>query len=207
MAAHIAALLFCVYIIYIAAPGTDLFSWHPTLMVLAYGAAMFEAVLVFSPHSSLVGGLTRQVKVTLHWVLASLAAVCALGGLAAIFQVKENKQKVHFATWHGLLGLITVGYSLMQLLGGASVKYYPLSSRLISMRLADLKMTHAVSGVAAFTLATATLTLALYSDWVCARVRGMAWYACCTAVAWMGLVVINQVTTAYAPRFKPRRAK
>ncbi|XP_076468898.1 transmembrane reductase CYB561D2-like [Babylonia areolata] len=205
MAAHIAALLFCAYIIYVAAPGTDLFSWHPTLMVLAYAAAMFEAVLVFSPHSSLVGSLSRQTKVTLHWSLASLSAVLALGGLAVIYQVKENKQKVHFSTWHGLLGLITVGYSFMQLFGGAAVKYYSFSSRFIKMRLADLKMTHAVSGVAAFTLVSTTLMLALYSNWVSDRIQDMAWYACYMAVGWMALVVMNQVTTAYAPRFKPRR--
>ncbi|KAK7499962.1 hypothetical protein BaRGS_00008810 [Batillaria attramentaria] len=202
MVAHVAALLFCAFIIYVAVPGSSLFSWHPTLMVLAYALMMFEAVLVFSRHSSLVEGLSHSVKVTIHWSLASLSAILAVGGLA----VKENNQKQHFATWHGLIGLVTVGYSCMQLMGGASVKYYNLSSRFIKMRLVDLKMTHAVSGVAAFTLVTATLMLALYSNWVSERIKGFAWYACAMAVSWVGMVVMNQVTEKYASRFRRKPA-
>lgn len=94
----------------------------------------------------------------------------------------------------------------MQLMGGASVKYYNLSSYFIKMRLADLKLTHAVSGVAAFTLVTATLMCALFSDWVSARVQGFAWYACYMAVCWVALVVMNQVTSGYASRFAPKSA-
>ena len=58
-------------------------------MVLAYAVVMFESVLVFSPHSSLVGGLSRQTKLTIHWALASLSAILAVGGLAIIFQVSD----------------------------------------------------------------------------------------------------------------------
>lgn len=204
MVAHVAALLFCAYIIYLAWPGSSLFSWHPTLMVLAYAVAMFEAVLVFSPHSSLVGSLSRQTKVTIHLLFATTSAFLALGGLAIIFQVKENNQRPHYTSWHGLIGLITVGYSCMQLMGGTAVKYYSFSSRFIKMKLADLKMTHAVSGVAAFTLVTATMMLALYTSWLSERVEGLAWYACAMAVSWVGMVVVNQVTEAYGYRFRQR---
>ena len=64
-----------------------LFSWHPTLMVLAYVAAVFEGVLVYSPHSSLMGNLSRPNKVTIHWSLATLSALLAVGGFAIILQV------------------------------------------------------------------------------------------------------------------------
>ncbi|XP_025107693.1 cytochrome b561 domain-containing protein 2-like [Pomacea canaliculata] len=206
MAAHVVAVVFCAYIIYVAGPGSSLFSWHPTLMVLAYMAAMFEAVLVFSPKSSLVPQMSHHVKVTLHWSLAVMSALLAVAGFAVIFQVKENNNKEHFTSWHGLLGVVTVGYSCMQLLGGSAVKYYHLSSRVIKMRLVDLKMTHAVSGVAAFVLVTATLMSALYSNWVAQRVQGIAWMACALAVSWVGLVVANQVVEAYAARLRPRGA-
>ena len=121
--------------------------------------------------------------------------------------MKENQQKPHFTSWHGLLGLVTVGYTCMQLLGGASVKYHTYFASLIKMRLADHKMTHAVSGVAAFTLVTATLMCALYTDWLSERVQGLAWYACCMAVSWVGLVIMNQVVSAYASRFAPKARK
>lgn len=72
-------------------PAPGLFSWHPTLMVLAYVAAMFEGVLVYSPHSSLIGGLSRPTKVTIHWSLATFSALLAVGGLAVIFQVCDQR--------------------------------------------------------------------------------------------------------------------
>lgn len=57
-------------------------------MVLAYMAAMFEAVLVFSPKSSLVPQMSHHVKVTLHWSLAVMSALLAVAGFAVIFQVR-----------------------------------------------------------------------------------------------------------------------
>ena len=141
---------------------------------------------------------------TLHYTRLHCSAlqVCVVW-----HQVKENQQKPHFTSWHGLLGLVTVGYSCLQLLGGATVKYHNTFASLIRMRLADHKMTHAVSGVVAFTLVTATLMCALFTDWLSQRMQGLAWYVCSMAVCWMALVVMNQVTSAYAARFTPKARK
>lgn len=197
MVAHIAVLFFSGYIIYLAEPGSNLFSWHPVLMTLAFVASIFEAVLVFSPNSSLLRSVSHHTKVTIHWMLAALGAACAVGGFAIIFQVKEINQKFHFQTWHGLLGLITVGYTCMQLLGGACVKYYAYTSEFFKMKLADLKMTHAVSGTVAFSLITATLMTALNTNWFMEKVEGVTWYACAVSVIFIGMVVGSQVLTSY----------
>lgn len=203
MAAHIAVLFLTGYVFYIAEPGSSLFSWHPVLMTLAFVVAVFEAVLVFSPQSSLLGSVSHQTKVTIHGMLAGLGAACAIGGFAIIFQVKENNKKLHFQTWHGLLGLITVGYACMQLLGGACVKYYPYVSGLLKMKLADLKTTHATSGTIAFGLITATLLTALNTTWFVEKVgEGVAWYACALTVIFIGLAVGGQVLSSYGHVFK-----
>jgi hypothetical protein len=59
-------------------------------MSLAFVACIFEAVLVFSPHSSLLGSVTHQTKVTVHWMVAVLGAACAVGGFGVIFLVGQN---------------------------------------------------------------------------------------------------------------------
>ena len=39
------------FIIYTAVPGSDLFSWHPTLMTTAFCLLMSQAIAIFSPES------------------------------------------------------------------------------------------------------------------------------------------------------------
>lgn len=120
--------------------------------------------------------------------------------------MKEEKKKLHFQTWHGLLGLVTVGYTCMQLTGGLAVKYYKYSSKLIKMKLGDLKLTHATSGTIVFGLITATFLTALNTDWFTGKAEGVAWYACVASVSFMGLAVANQALTNYQHVIK-RKAK
>ena len=41
-------------VLYTAVPGSDLFSWHPSLMALAFCLLMAQAIVIFSPESSLL---------------------------------------------------------------------------------------------------------------------------------------------------------
>ena len=41
-------------VLYTAVPGSDLFSWHPSLMTLAFCLLMAQAIVIFSPESSLL---------------------------------------------------------------------------------------------------------------------------------------------------------
>ena len=54
-------------LVYLAGPGTDLFSWHPSLMAVAFALFMAQAIVIFSPESSLLLASSRQDKVQLHW--------------------------------------------------------------------------------------------------------------------------------------------
>ena len=160
---------------------------------------MFEGLLVFNRESSLLLTASRQTKVLVHWVLQASAVTCAALGFMVIFYNKYLYNKPHFTTWHGLFGVITVSYIMLQSVGGSFVKYEFLRS-LIKLRLADLKLYHATSGLIAFTLVTVTLMLALYSNWFTSNVDNILWYACLAAVSFMAIIVMNQITTEYLPK-------
>ena len=67
MVVHVITLGLTGALLYLASPGTDLFSWHPSLMVLAFALFMAQAIVIFSPESSLLLNSSRQDKIQLHW--------------------------------------------------------------------------------------------------------------------------------------------
>lgn len=165
---------------------------------------MFEGLLVFNRESSLLLTAARQTKILVHWVLQATAVTCALLGFMVIFYNKYRHDKPHFTSWHGTFGVITVSYIVMQSIGGSFVKYEFLRS-LIKMRLADLKLYHATSGLIAFTLVTATLMLAMYSTWFTSSVDDVLWYGCAAAVSFMAVIVMNQITSEYLPKTRTQK--
>ncbi len=102
MVAHFVCLLFTGFVVYTAQPGSSLFSWHPTLMVLAFAFLMAQAILVFSLESSLLRKASRVVKVNTHAVGMFLSLLCALIGTYIIWYNKEINEKPHMTSWHGL---------------------------------------------------------------------------------------------------------
>ena len=69
-----------------------------------YGLFMLEAILIFSPHSSLLSSSARSVKVKYHWLLQVVANVLIALGFVAIYYNKNINSKPHFTTWHGCVG-------------------------------------------------------------------------------------------------------
>ena len=58
---------------------------------------MVEAILMFSPQSSLISSAPQATKVKIHWILQTSAVVTALGGFAAIYYNKNIYNKAHFS--------------------------------------------------------------------------------------------------------------
>ena len=54
MVFHIVTLGLTAVMVYTAVPGSDLFSWHPTLMTVGFALLMAQAIVIFSPESSLL---------------------------------------------------------------------------------------------------------------------------------------------------------
>ncbi|RUS87955.1 hypothetical protein EGW08_004233 [Elysia chlorotica] len=199
MVAHISAIVFPLIIIVAVVPGSSLFSWHPSLMAIGFSLLMSEGIVLFSQSSSLIPSWSRPDKAWLHAVLmgAGMCSVCL--GFLAIFFNKRLADKPHFTTWHGLFGLTTVCIAGAQCLGGSLVKYYRYVGSYIKIRLADLKLYHATSGLLSFVLFTVTLLLSLYSGWAQSSLHWLAWYASAACISATSLVVMTHITAAYMP--------
>ncbi|CAM2117146.1 transmembrane reductase CYB561D2 isoform X1 [Lepidochelys kempii] len=195
--AHLVSLGFTIFVAVLARPGSSLFSWHPFLMSLAFSFLMTEALLVFSPESSLLRSFSRKAKVRFHWALQLLVLLCALLGLAIISYNKYLNGKAHFVTWHGLTGLLTVLYASMQCTGGVVLLYPKLMK---NWTLAKLKVYHATSGLVGYLLGCASLMLAMCSLWFTTAVTGLSWYLSVLCPILTSLVIMNQVSNAYLYR-------
>lgn len=207
MVAHIVPVVLTAFVLYTAWPGSSLFSWHPTLMVLAFVVCMWEGLLVFNKESSLFVNVSRSTKVLIHQILNIAAVVFAILGFIVIYYNKDLNAKPHFTTWHGLFGLVTVICVTVQSLGGDVVRYEWLRKLLrVKMSLGTLKIYHATSGLVAFTLVVTTIMLAFYSTWFTSQVGWVPWILCYGCVSFMAVIIMNQVVTEYLPRTQGRRA-
>ncbi|KFW07148.1 Cytochrome b561 domain-containing protein 2, partial [Fulmarus glacialis] len=99
---------------------------------------MTEALLIFSPETSLLRSFSRKVKVRVHWALQLLALLCALLGLGVITYNKHLNGKAHFVTWHGLTGLLTVLYAGGHLMLGMCSLWFTTLVTSVSWYLAML---------------------------------------------------------------------
>lgn len=167
MMIHFFVVAFATLVIYLAEPGSDLFSWHPTLMAVGCILLMMEAILVFSSTNSVIWRASRAQKVTFHWIVMSLFAVCTTIGFVIIVYNKYLEDKYHFVTWHAKFGLGTFIYMLLQLTFGTFVKFPKLMPWISA---ANCKFMHAMSGTVVFILTCVTICLAMYSNWMAKKV-------------------------------------
>ncbi|KZT03516.1 uncharacterized protein LAESUDRAFT_729101 [Laetiporus sulphureus 93-53] len=139
------------------------FFWHPTLQSLAFGAFTY-GILTLQPTmqpKTKLAGLRRHQLIMLAVGLPSITL-----GTFAIWWNKHIGSAHHAATWHGLLGYITVGWLLLQvLLGGGSVWF---NGRLVggNHRAKLVWKYHRLSGYLLFLLLLLTTHLGgAWSNW------------------------------------------
>lgn len=116
-------------------------------------------------------------------------------GFAAIYYNKHISSKSHFVSWHGLAGLVTVGYLVMQCIAGLNVLYPHIAMRFV--RLVTVKRMHAVSGLLMYTLAAGALLTGMFSTWFVSAVTGTSWYACAACPLLILTIFATQVKNAY----------
>ena len=161
-----------------------------------FGFLMFEAILMFSPQSSLILSFPRATKIKFHWILQTAAVISALGGFAAIYINKNMNKKPHFQSWHGLFGFCTVILICLQSLQGVGVLYtkLPIARK---MKPRQLKQLHAVCGSLVFLVACVTLGLGFYSNWFTKNVHVYVQFcSVLSCIAFAGIVT-GQVYTEY----------
>ena len=159
---------------------------------------MFEAILLFSPHSSLLSSSDRKLKVKYHLILQIIAAICMNLGLGAIFYNKVRNNKPHFTTWHGKVGLFSVLLTTFQSGAGWSLVYY--NSRILNplgTSLALRKKVHGIFGALVFVAGYSALVLSLYSNFTVKNTSERSWYFLLILKTIMASVVVNQVSVKY----------
>jgi len=186
-------------VLYLAVPGTDLFSWHPSLMVVSFGLLMAQAIVIFSPESSLLLNSARSDKVQLHWILNLFAMAGVIGGFASIYLNKEIAGKNHFTTWHSRIGLAAVVGVFLTAVWGVAAKY---CSGFIKnyIRPINTKLYHATLALVVFCLGMAAICLACYSNWVRRRVDGYFWRLMFFTPIVLAVCMARQVTQSFLPR-------
>ncbi|XP_015284213.1 PREDICTED: cytochrome b561 domain-containing protein 1, partial [Gekko japonicus] len=156
-----------------------------------------EAILIFSPDSSLFYFCSHKVKVQLHWTAQMLALVAATVGLAFIISSKNRSELPHFVSWHSCLGLLTLLAMCGQILCGLCLRF-PRQLKFFSV--AQLQLYHLMYGLVVYLSATFTVVLGIYSDWFQAQVKGAAWYFCLVLPFCPALVIMNQTIRTHVPK-------
>ena len=98
----------------------------------------------------------------------------------------------HYASWHGLSGLILCGVVALQISGGIVEQYPDILP--FKVRLVILKRLHAFFGMVTYFGSLSVLTLGLYSSWFVANVdQFIVWKVCFASPMLLGLTVLVQV--------------
>jgi len=200
MVVHIISVALTGFYIYLANPGKDLFSWHPVLMSIGFVLLLLQAIVMFSPESSLTPNSPRADKVQLHWMLHAFGAASACFGFAAVFFNKEMNGRKHFSSWHSKLGLATMLGLFLAVLGGIAANYTQKLKTVV--KPINVKVWHATGGMIIFIMAMVTVALATYSNWFHNRMGKMPWVGriCLWAPIILAICVARQVTQSYLPR-------
>merc|ERR1712203_630959 len=202
---HILSVAFTGFIVYLSSPGSDLFSWHPTCMSVAFILLLLQAIVLFSPESSLFPTTPKPDKVQLHWILHAFGVFSAFFGFATVFLNKEVNNRKHFVSWHAKFGLVTVLGVIATFLGGILAKYSTSNFMRKWIRPINTKLYHATAGMLVFVCAMTTVALACYSNWFKNRVEGWVWRLCFWTPVVLAVCVARQVTQSYLPRILEKR--
>lgn len=160
---------------------------------------MMEAILMFSPQSSLLAKSSRVIKAEYHKILQILALFCSVGGFLVIYSNKNLHNKKHFTSFHGLLGLITMILVLIQNFSGTFITY---SKWLLpkNVKLAKVKLLHALMGSLVFMSACTTFYLGLCSNWFVKNSNTYTWYGSAFSILALGGIVLGQVFNEHVKR-------
>nr|CAG8639864.1 5752_t:CDS:2 [Entrophospora candida] len=97
------------------------FVWHPTFMALTI-FMVTNGILVLQKTT------TREEKsmgLNLHRLIQTISLLSVISGFYVIITFKNMKNKEHFASSHGVFGLITIILLIIQSVGGVTLANFP----------------------------------------------------------------------------------
>ncbi|CAF1153786.1 unnamed protein product [Rotaria magnacalcarata] len=114
-----------------------IFKFHPSLMAVSYLGFMFQAINIFSvDNTSRSSSISKRKQILIHSLFQVGSIICSIIAFTAIYLRKEQGNKSHFTSWHGLIGLTVFIWSLLQSTGG-------LLLTILQRYIRSLGLTHA----------------------------------------------------------------
>ncbi|KAG5873230.1 hypothetical protein JTB14_009049 [Gonioctena quinquepunctata] len=164
--AHICLVLYAVLVCYLCfAKPFIFFTWHPLLLSLGWTILMTEGVLIISKENP-VGRrlrLNHTMKLRYHWIILTIAFVLSCAGFLIVIINKNNKNKEHFKTWHGLFGLMAIVACIPAVINGTATLFDVELKNFIKPSI--IKLIHQASGTIAFLFGGLAVFLSIYSKW------------------------------------------
>ncbi|KAJ8918144.1 hypothetical protein NQ315_011601 [Exocentrus adspersus] len=150
----------------------EFFTWHPLLLSIGWMLLMGEAILILSKENILRRKykITHTLKLRLHWVPLTVAAVLIGIGFLIVTISKNRKNKYHYTSWHGLLGLIGVVTFIPPCINGVMTLYDKELRDYLNPRI--VKLIHIITGVLSFACGGLSLILSVYTKWFDRRTNG-----------------------------------
>eukprot|EP01128_Nolandella_sp_AFSM9_P007846 TRINITY_DN4432_c0_g1_i1.p1 TRINITY_DN4432_c0_g1~~TRINITY_DN4432_c0_g1_i1.p1 ORF type:complete len:244 (+),score=38.22 TRINITY_DN4432_c0_g1_i1:81-734(+) len=151
------------------------FFYHAWVLAAGYLCLMTQGLLLLLDSNSLLGlvasyfmEVKRKKKIQLHAYVQVLAWAIVQIGFFSQYMHKSLLMKDHFTSWHGLMGLIAIISSNLQLVGGLTLYYYSNLSAIFPLPLSQLTMKkmHRWSACVTYVIALMVIYLSMYSTWV-----------------------------------------
>lgn len=124
---------------------------------------MTEAILMISRDNIFSAKISHQLRVRFHWLIQFLAISFCTAGFVIITLVKEEYGNPHYATWHGIFGLISVIFMGLCACNGL-VALFNIELRKMIKPVLN-KFIHATCGIIAYACGCVTLILSVYTYW------------------------------------------
>ncbi|KAJ8953014.1 hypothetical protein NQ318_015376 [Aromia moschata] len=164
--AHCCILTYTVLVVYLCIKHPiEFFTWHPLLMSIGWTLLMTEAVLMLSKENVIPKQLklNHTIKERLHWVFLTIGALLIAAGFIVVTISKNEKNKEHYTSWHGIFGLIGMIAYIPPCINGIPLLYRRDIGDYVNIRI--VKFVHIIGGIVSLTCGGLSLLLSVYTKW------------------------------------------
>ena len=160
---------------------------------------LFESIQLFSKSKySIFTSVKHKDRVNLHWILNTLGLICILLAYASIYLKKEQNNKNHLTSWHGLISFIAIVYTLIQYVAGHNLTVFNnMFKKLTGISYGVLAILHATSGTFLFGLICASFLTGFYTDWYLKNIHYVVWYLSFAYAALFAAFIGRQFISKY----------
>ena len=150
---------FCVFP-FVGSSISDVFQYHPLFMTFTFVALFPEMMHVANNFRRCRNLSDRQQTMYRHLTIGLGMKSFAILGFVAIEIIKFEKQKVHFKSWHGKIGLACILTLTVQVLIGLIYQYRLLPHSCSSL-MSTIRKAHKWIGCALLLLASLSMYLGM----------------------------------------------